>query len=82
MTTLVLNDLSRSDVLDRAASQSVRGGIAPAPLDMPMTYPGATTQPLVVRRGWGELPPIHIGCGPTLPRYGNLPYQPGHIVPL
>ena len=82
MTTLVLNDLSRSDALDRAASQSVRGGSAPPTLDMRMTHPGGIVPPIVVRRGWGELPPIHIGCGPTIPPYGNLPSQPGHIVPL
>ncbi|CAB3789315.1 hypothetical protein LMG28614_02853 [Paraburkholderia ultramafica] len=81
MTTLILNDLSRSDALDRAASQSVRGGIAKVTPEIPVENPG-TTMPALIRRGWGDLPPIHIGCGPTIMPYRNLPLQPGHVVPL
>ena len=82
MTTLILKDLSRADTLERAASQSVRGGSAPQSLDMHMTQPGGIMPPVLVQPGWGDVPPVHIGCGPTITPYQNPPLQPVHIVPL
>lgn len=85
MTTLILKDLSRLDHLDRATSQSVRGGIAYLTRGLPggCNGNGGVVPPVLVRRGWGECPPVHVGCGPVIMPYGPIPLHPvGVITPL
>jgi hypothetical protein len=72
MTMLVLKDLARFDPLDPAVLQSVHGGVACLTREEPASCHSGYTPPIVIRRGWGECPPIHTGCGPTLMPYGNL----------
>ncbi|HEX7912607.1 MAG TPA: hypothetical protein VF534_31570 [Paraburkholderia sp.] len=83
MKTLVLKDLPRVDELDRAASQSVRGGYDCLKREGPPVCPGEIEPPIVVRRGWGQCPPVHFGCGPTYFPYGEPPlHLEPKIVPL
>jgi hypothetical protein len=82
MTTLVLKDLARFDSLDTAALQSVHGGLACLTREAPDSCHGVYTQPVLIRRGWGECPPIHTGCGPAPTHYGPPHCQPLHVVPL
>ncbi|HEY4350847.1 MAG TPA: hypothetical protein VGN31_06445 [Paraburkholderia sp.] len=82
MTTLILKDLPRFDELDRAASQSVRGGVACLKREPPMACHGGFEPPALIRRGWGECGPVQFGCGPTMMPYKNMPLQPEHVVPL
>lgn len=90
MTSLTLNDLSRTDELDRAASQSVYGGnscLRREPVgchggyEPPVGWQGGYKPPIVVRPGWGGCPPIRLGCEPTPTHCDPHPY-PGHVVPL
>ncbi|MFM0340096.1 hypothetical protein [Paraburkholderia fungorum] len=73
MKTLVLKDLPRVDDLDRAASRSVRGGIAYVTREAPSCCPGEMKPPIVIRGGWQPCPPFHFGCGPVYTPYGHLP---------
>jgi hypothetical protein len=82
MKALVLKDLPRVDELDRAASQSVRGGIACLTREAPPACPGGMMPPVVISRGW-ECPPIHWGCGPVYSPYGKPPsHSEPVVVPL
>ncbi|ASW00797.1 hypothetical protein [Paraburkholderia aromaticivorans] len=82
MKTLVLKDLARIDELDRAASLSVRGGIAHLTREAPSACPGGL-EPVLVRRGWIPCPPVHPGCGPVYFPFGNMPSHPEPtVVPL
>jgi hypothetical protein len=82
MTTLILKDLSRADELDHAASRSVRGGNACLRREPFPGYNGGIVPPILVRRGWSEFPPIHLGCGPTMMPYGNMPQPERVVTPL
>lgn len=83
MKSLVLKDLARVDELDRAASQSVRGGFDCLKREGPPACPGELTPPIIVRRGWDQCPPLHFGCGPTWFPYGKPPsYPEPKILPL
>jgi hypothetical protein len=79
MKALVLKDLPRVDELDRAASQSVRGGIACLTREAPPACPGGMMPPVVIRGGGDQFPPIHWGCGPVFTPYGK---PPSHTEPV
>jgi hypothetical protein len=79
MTTLTLKDLSHFDDLDRAASQSVHGGNACLRREPSDGCHGGYAPPVVVRPIWGGCPPIHIGGGPVIMPYWNMP-QPERVV--
>ncbi|MFM0397402.1 hypothetical protein [Paraburkholderia phytofirmans] len=82
MKTLVLKDLPRIDVLDSAASLSIRGGIAYLKREAPSGC-GGLEQPALIRRGWDAFPPVHLGCGPVYFPFGNLPsHSEPKVVPL
>lgn len=82
MKTLVLKDLARADELDRAASLSIRGGMAFLTREAPSVCPGEL-QPVLVRRGWNSCPPVHHGCAPVYFPFGKLPTHPEPtVVPL
>ncbi|MFM0415192.1 hypothetical protein [Paraburkholderia aromaticivorans] len=82
MKTLVFKDLARTEELDRAASLSIRGGMACLTREAPSVCPGEL-QPVFVRRGWNPCPPVHPGCGPVYFPFGKLPsHSEPTIVPL
>ncbi|WP_168790730.1 hypothetical protein [Paraburkholderia aromaticivorans] len=72
MKTLVLKDLARIDELDRAASLSIRGGIACLTREAPSGC-GGLEQPALIRRGLDLCPPAHVSCGPVYFPFGKLP---------
>jgi hypothetical protein len=91
MTTLTLNDLSRIDELDQAASQSLHGGNAclrreppgcHGGYEPPVGCHGGYKPPIVVRPGWGGGAPIHLGCEPTVMPYWNMPQPERVVTPL
>jgi hypothetical protein len=83
MSTLTLKDLPHFDRLDAAASQAVRGGHSCVKHEPPGGCNGGIVPPIIVRRGWNECPPVHIGCGPVYMPYGHLPVHPiGVVTPL
>lgn len=82
MKTLVFKDLASTEELDRAASLSIRGGMACLTREAPSVCPGEL-QPVFVRRGWNPCPPVHPGCGPVYFPFGKLPsHSEPTIVPL
>jgi hypothetical protein len=82
MNTLVLKDLPRLAELDRAASQSVRGGYSCLTREIPPWCRGGL-EPIEPVRGGCEYPPLHYGCGPVTPPCGELHReQPLKVIPL
>ncbi|MGF6774209.1 hypothetical protein P3T18_006723 [Paraburkholderia sp. GAS199] len=82
MKSLVLNDLSRLDELDRSATQSIRGGYGCFQREAP-SCPGVATMPVLVHCGWNQpqcLPPVRQGCGPVYEPCA--PQQPSHCGPV
>ena len=82
MKTLVLKDLVRIDKLDRAASLSIRGGIAYLTREAPSAC-GGLEQPMLIRPNWNPAPPVHLDCGPVYYPSGSLPsHSEPKVVPL